>query len=277
MKIRDILKQKLTEEEMEHLVTSYDIVGDVAIIDVPEEIRHRKDDIADAILTIHKNIHNVCMKKAGREGEYRLNEVELVKGNTTLATCTESGCRIMIDVSKAFYSVRESTERLRIAGMVKPDETIMVLFAGVGPYAIVIGKKNPDVEKIYALEINPDAVKLMKDNIRINKLQTKIVPIPGDAKTDSKPYYGKCDRVIMPLPRTAYEFIEEAFMLMKSEGGIMHLYHVEEEGDISQEVKEELEKISVNTGRKYEIIDKRKVLPFSPGKCKFCIDIKIFV
>ncbi|MBN2102286.1 MAG: class I SAM-dependent methyltransferase family protein [Candidatus Aenigmarchaeota archaeon] len=274
MNIRDILKEKLTEEELSHLRTSFDIVGDIAIIEIPEEIQSRKKEIAKAILKVHKNVHNVCMKTGAREGEFRLRGVELIAGETTLTTHMESGCKILVDVAKAYFSVRESTERLRIAEMVKPKETVMVLFAGVGPYAIVIGKKRPDIGKIYALEINPDAVRLMEDNVRINRLQTKVFPVLGDARKDCKPYYGKCNRVIMPLPHTAHKFLDVAFHLLKKKGGTIHLYHIEDEGDVSTEVMDKMKEFSGK--RKYEISEKRKVLPYSPGSYKFCIDVRVF-
>jgi len=274
MNIRDFLKGTLTEEELGYLRTSFDIVGDIAIIEIPEEIQSRKKEIAEAILKVHKNIHNVCMKTSAREGEFRLRGVELIAGETTLTTHMESGCRLRVDVAKAYFSVRESTERLRIAEMVSPKETVMVLFAGIGPYAIVLGKKRPDIGKIYALEINPDAVRLMEDNVRINKLRTKVFPILGDARKDCKPYYGKCDRVIMPLPHTAYEFLDVAFLLLKKKGGVIHLYHIEDEGEVSVQVTDKLKEFSGK--RKYEIAEKRKVLPYSPGTWKFCVDISTF-
>ncbi len=276
MNIRDFLKGKLTEEEFSYLRTSFDIVGDIAIIEIPEEIHSRKKEIAEAILKVHKNVHNVCMKTSAREGEFRLRGMELIAGETTLTTHMESGCRLKVDVAKAYFSTRESTERLRIAEMLKPNETIMVLFAGVGPYAIILGKKRPDVGKIYALEINPEAVSLMEENIRINKLQTKVTPISGDARKDCKPYYGKFDRVIMPLPHSAHEFLDVAFRLLKKEGGVVHLYHIEDEGSVSEEVRKKVEKRAKEIDAEYEIISKRKVLPYGPGTWKYCIDISIY-
>ncbi|NOX71835.1 MAG: class I SAM-dependent methyltransferase family protein [Candidatus Micrarchaeota archaeon] len=274
MNIRDLLKEKLTEEEMCYLITSYDVVGNVAIIEIPEEIRDKKKDIAEAIMQIHKNVHNVCMKTGGREGEFRLNKLELIAGSTTKTEHRENGCRMMLDVSKVYYSPRESTERLRITEMVKDGERIMVLFAGVGPYAVVIGKKRPNVEKIYAIEINPDAVECMKDNIRINKLQTKVIPILGDARKESEKYYGTIDRVIMPLPKEAFTFIDIAFLLLKPEGGIIHLYHVEDINTPLSLVEDKIKEISHDLGIDYEIMGRKKVLPYGPRVWKMRIDIK---
>lgn len=96
---------------------------------------------------------------------------------------------------------RESTERMRIAKQVKPGEFIMLMFAGVCPYGIVIAKHQPKIKKIVAIEINPIAYKYMVENIKLNKLEDKIIPVLGDVKDKAKYWYGMCDRVIMPLPK----------------------------------------------------------------------------
>ncbi|MQK95284.1 methyltransferase, partial [Escherichia coli] len=90
-------------------------------------------------------------------------------------------CIFKLDISKVFFTPRLSAERIRIASMVKPGETICDLFAGVGPFSIIIAKKNPNV-KVHACDINPDAYKYLVENIRLNKVEDRVKAYFGDAR-----------------------------------------------------------------------------------------------
>ena len=43
----------------------------------------------------------------------------------------------------------------------------MLMFAGIGAFGIAIAKK-ADIQKIFAVEINPEAIEFMKYNSHIN-------------------------------------------------------------------------------------------------------------
>jgi tRNA (guanine37-N1)-methyltransferase len=145
------------------------------------------------------------------------------------------------------------------------------MFAGVCPYGILISKKQPSV-KIIAVEINPVAFEYMKENIRLNRVSDRIIPILGDVKKESKRWYGKCDRVIMPLPKDAEKFLKEAFLCLKPEGGIIHFYHVNSENDFFSEPIKLLKKHAKKLNRKIRVLKKRKVLSYGPRKWKVCVD-----
>ena len=80
MKLRELLEKRFSEDELRHVKGSFDIIGDVAIIEIPDEIAHRERDIVDALLEIHPNIQTVYKKGSEREGLYRLRELELIYG-----------------------------------------------------------------------------------------------------------------------------------------------------------------------------------------------------
>ena len=60
-------------------------------------------------------------------------------------------------------------------------ETVADLFAGVGPFSVLIGKRNPTV-KVYAVDLNPDAVELLNVNVRVNRVENNVYPILADAR-----------------------------------------------------------------------------------------------
>jgi len=260
------------------MARSFDVVGSkeksVAIVEIREDDADEKQ-IAEEIMLKNKNVKSVLKKQSDREGEFRTRQYTLIAGDKdTEVVHKEYGYSIIIDPQKAYFSTREGTERQRIAAHVKPDEVVMVMFAGVGPYAIAVGKAQPDVKKVVSIEINPDAVEYMKHNIRVNKLSHKVTAVLGDVRDVAEKWYGKCDRVLMPLPLGAEEFLDVAAKCVRA-GGVIHFYSCGQEPDVFSEAVELVDKNLKTTKNEYEITGKRVVLPYAPKKYKICIDIKI--
>ena len=264
--------------KLEKISSSYDIIGSrekaVAIVEVAEEFKKKEKEIAQEILARHKNVKSILKKISERKGTFRIRELKLLLGEkNTEVVHKESGCRFKLDPRKVYFSGREGTERLRIANQVKPKETIMLMFAGIGVYGIIIAKKQPQVNEIISIEINPLAFEYMKENISLNKVGNKITPILGDVREICKDWYGKCDRVIMPLPHEAWKSLDLAFKCLKSHDHI-HMYVIEREDNIQEKVKTIIDKFSKKIQRKisYKI---NKTLPYAPRTYKYCVDIKI--
>ena len=260
--------------------SSFDVIGSkekaVAIIEVPDEKKDRGKEVAEAILEQNKNVKSVLRKMSSREGEYRTRKYELLAGDkNTEVLHKEYGYMIKVDPQKAYFSTRELTERQRIAPQVKPKEVVMVMFSGVAPIAVAIGKRQPEVERVIAVEINPDAARYADENIRINKLGHKIISMPQDVRLGCVKWYGRCDRVVMPLPMAAESFLDIAVNCLKQDGGTVHFYNWGKEpepfGKAEEVIKEELGRMK----RKYEIINRKRVLPYAPGKWKVCIDFRV--
>jgi len=282
-KFFDIFKQIFSRnQETKFKVKSFDIIGSrekaVAIIEVPENFKGDVGEIASEILKRHKNVKSVLRKVSERKGKYRLREYELVLGsNNTEVVHKEYGCLFKLDPRKVYFSPREATERQRIASQVKAGETVMVMFSGIAPYPIQILKKQPKVKKVIAVEINPDAVKYAIENIKLNKIEEgKIVPILGDVKEICPRFYGLCDRVVMPLPLGAEDYLDIAIRCLKKEGGIIHFYNWGKEEDPYTNAINLISKATKKLDRNYEILNERKVLPYAPRVYKICIDFKVF-
>jgi len=273
MTLKEELEGKIPKSKMSLLRTGFDIIGDIAIIEIPQELESRKLLIARALKKSQPHIKTVCRKLSEREGRFRLRELEILVGKNTETVHKESGCLYRLDVSKAYFSPREGTERLRIAEQVKPKESVMVFFAGVGPFAILIAKRQP-LSRVCAIEVNPDAVEYMGENIRTNKVQERVEAVLGDVKKASKPFFGKCDRVVMPLPKEGYKFLPEAFRCLKKKGGVIHFYSYAHEDDLFPEAERLAQRAAKKAGRSIKILEKRKVLPYGPRVFKICLDIK---
>lgn len=262
---------------MKSTPSSYDIIGSrekaVAIVEIPDELQGREKEIAKQIMSTHKNVRSVLKKVSERKGVFRTRQYKLLMGDpNTEVMHIESGCKFKLDPTKVYFSEREGTERLRISNQVKSKERIMLMFGGVGSFGIVIAKKQSKVKKIISVEMNPVAFEYMKENIRLNRVQDKIIPVLGDVKEKCKDWYRKCDRVIMPLPHEAWKFLNVAYKCLKTKDGIIHLYLIERE----ENIKDRAEKIindfkkKINKSMNYKI---KKVLPYAPRVNKYCVDI----
>jgi len=273
-KLRELLLEVLNEEELENLVTSYDLIGDIAIIEIPEELESREKQIGNALLKTNKRL-KVIAKKLGRvDSEFRVRPLKVIAGeNRTETVYIEHSCRMKLDAAKVYFSVRLSTERKRIAELVKPQENILALFAGVGPFPLVISKKHPDAN-IVAIELNPEGVKYMKENIRLNKAKN-ITAVEGDArKIVLEKYRNFADRILMPLPRSADEFLDVAIAGARN-GCTVHIYNFAPIENPYDEIEKKILNEAKKAGVKAEIVNKKTVRPYAPKIVQIVIDFRI--
>ncbi|HEY1249332.1 MAG TPA: class I SAM-dependent methyltransferase family protein, partial [Nitrososphaera sp.] len=204
---------------------------DIIVIKIPHDLMPKNKLIAETILANIKTAKAVFAQVSPVKGDYRVRDLEFVAGeNRTLTEYREYGCRFKVDVAKAYFSPRLSTERFRIASMVGPDETIVNMFAGVGTYSILITRMNKTC-RVYSIDSNIAAVKLCEENAKLNKVQERVVSIYGDAAKviKEKNLAGKADRVLMPLPEKAKEFVESAVLALKNKGIVHYFDHIKAE------------------------------------------------
>jgi tRNA (guanine37-N1)-methyltransferase len=244
--------EKLLPPELHSVIPhSLDMVGDIAIIEIPDELKAYENAIGQAILKAHKNIKTVHAKAGAISGVYRIRDLTHIAGeNRTRTVYNEYGCQYHVDVAKAYFSPRLSNEHHRVAALVKPGEIVADLFAGVGPFAIPIAKMCPEA-KVYAVDINPDAVELLKTNAQVNKAEGRVCPLLGDARELAKnELHGVADRVIMNLPETAIDFVDAACQTLKPAGGVVHFYGFIRKPDTIEDLEARFTRLVEVQGRK---------------------------
>jgi len=223
--LRLLLVGRLPPQELDLLFKSYDIVSDIAVIRIPETLKPRSRIVAEAIIQTHKNVRTVLLQSSPVSGDFRLRQLEWVTGEKKTTTVhKEFGCLFEVDLEKCYFSPRLSFERKRIASLVQPCEIVVNMFAGVGCFSIVMAKHS-EVERVFSIDVNPFAFEFMLKNVRLNRVQNKVIPILGDAKKIVRErLIGVADRVLMPLPERAYEFLDYASMALNPSGGWVHYY-----------------------------------------------------
>ena len=226
--LRTLLVGKLELWELKLLYASYDVVGDIAVIRVPDSLQHRREVIAEAIMQTHKRVKTVLCQTGPISGDFRLRKLEWVAGEKKSETIhKEYSCVFKVDLEACYFSPRLSYERMRIARLTQPDEVVVNMFAGVGCYSVIIAKHS-EAQKIYSIDINPVAVQYMQENVRLNKVEERVVSVHGDAKrVIEEKLKSVADRVLMPLPERAYEYLDYAVLALKPVGGSIHYYDFE--------------------------------------------------
>ena len=191
----------------------YDLLGRTAII----EFRGSRAKAKEAALTLMKfdqRIETVLLKAGPVEGKFRTRRLSYLAGKKKYTVeYRENGCLFRFDPRKTFFSSRLSFERSRILNLAKDGEEVCVMFAGAGPFAIELAKKFKG-SMITAIEENPASIRYMKENIALNKLKN-VISVKGDVKKVAKRYKDSADRIIMPLPWSSLEFLDEAAMVAK--------------------------------------------------------------
>lgn len=273
--VDEALKGKLSPKELEHLTRSFDVIGDIAIVEIPDSLKKKERQVARAVMEVHRQVKTVAKKAGPMEGVFRTRKVKVIAGERRTQTVyKEHGSKMRVDVAKAYFSPRLSFERKRIAGQVKKGEKILALFAGVGPFPLAIARRQPNVE-IAAIELNPDAVRLMKENVKLNNFGKTIRPIPGDVhEIVPKRFAGWADRILMPLPKGAHEFLGDAFAAAKP-GCIVHFYHFGPVGSSFAEARKLVREAARKAGRKAELTGERVVRPYSPQTEQVAIDFSV--
>ncbi len=251
------------------LPSSFDIIGDIAIIELPEELMPYGRAIGEAILKVHRHIKAVFAKGSKVEGEYRVRELVHLAGEKRTETLhRENGIRLKLDVAKVYFSPRLATERMRIFKKTRPGEVVFDMFAGVGPYSILLARK---AKLVFACDLNPWAVRYLEENIRLNKAHN-VVPIFGDVRKVAGKL--KADRVIMNLPKFADRFLREAMLSVKP-GGIIHYYGFSSEEDLYSEHEARIKAVARELGFSVEFLERRKVRPYAPRQFNIAIDFRV--
>ncbi len=272
----DLLKGALPENLHKFIPRSFDVIGDIAILELSPEIWDFRGVIGEAVLRANRHVKVVFAKGGRVDGIYRVRRLVHVAGEErTITLHRENGCVFMVDVAGTYFSPRLSGERIKVANQVKPGEVVVDLFAGVGPFAILIAKKKRGI--VHAIDINPFAIQLLKENIKLNKVSGSVHPYLGDCREVVKSHLRRiADHVIMNFPSLAYEFIDVACSALKESGGIIHYYQFGRGEAACNSVVELLTERLKNSGvTSISILNVRRVRSTAPREWQVAVDALI--
>jgi tRNA (guanine37-N1)-methyltransferase len=276
-KFADLLSDKLPPHLLASLPHAVDFIGDISVVEIPPELEPHRLFIGAAILKTHRRVKTVLSKLGPVNGVYRLRTYETIGGEARTQTVhKEHGCVFHVDLAKAYFSSRLSYEHLRVASLVKENETVVDMFAGTGPFAILTAKKHTHV-RIYAVDMNPDAYELLRKNILVNRVTGKVTPMLGDIRqVVNENLEGVADRAIMNLPERAIEYVDVACRALKPEGGVIHYYQFVDTPEPLDIAKNQFAEALRQTDRHLlRVSEARIVRGIAPFKYQVVVDAEI--
>lgn len=260
----------ITKKDISLIPKSFDVVGDILIfLDFPESLTKKEKEIGKYLLSKLKNINVICKKTKKFSGTFRLSKLKIIAGERRKETLhKENNCLFKLNVETCYFSTRLGNERQRIYEQIKKGERVLVMFSGIGIYPIEISKKSK-AKEVFGIEINPNAHEYALENLKINKV-SNVKLYNGDVRKIVPKITGKFDRILMPLPKDAYKFLDLALSKIKN-NGIIHMYDFLEENEFKIKGKERMNNFNV----KYKLIRSVKCGQISPRKYRVCFDYKI--
>ena len=134
------------------------------------------------------------------------------------------------------------------------------MFAGIGYWSVFTAKR---AKKVYAIDINPKAIKYLEKNIWLNGVENKVEVLRGDCRKYSGLLENTGDRIIMGYFGTK-KFLPHAVKMAKK--GTMIHYH-----DVCS--LDELDKLKEHVSSFGKIIEIRKIKSYAPKVDHFVIDL----
>ena len=275
--LREALEKILPPEQAAQVTKSFDIVGHVAVIKIPPGLWEYREKIGRAVLEVHRNVRTVAAEVGPHQTVFRVQPVEIIAGEPELVTThREHGVELRLEVGKVYFSPRLSYERERIAKQVRPGEFIAFLFAGVGPFPLVVHRFQPGVRG-YAVELNPDAYRFLAENIRLNRAEGRIIPVLGDVR-DVVPrmFPHMADRVVMPSPVLAEDFLDVAVSAAKPSGAVVHVYSLGPVDDPFSAKEYQIKRYFNERGWGARVLERRRVRSYSPGLDQVVFDVYVW-
>ena len=271
--LKFLLKGVIPDKYVDKVVRSFDVIGDIAILEIFPELENFELQIAHALKLACPYIHTFVRKAGKISDEYRLRPLKHLTGERKTETVhSESGIKLKLDIAKVYFSPRSSGERMRIARMVKPNEKVLVMFAGIGPFALMIAKEQPNC-KVWAVELNPDAVRYMHENIRMNRAGHIVKAVLGDVQEEVPKIGELFDRIVMPYPEKSWDFLELAVKYAAPEA-VIHFYAFVKEEETEKKF-EKIAAIAKKQKREIEILNWLRAGSYAPRVWRTCFDVLV--
>ncbi|MEM1683978.1 MAG: class I SAM-dependent methyltransferase family protein [Ignisphaera sp.] len=276
--LKKVVEKILGSEYVEKIWKRIEIVGDIAVIRKPFDL---SPDIFKAIgeelLNQLPYIKSVWLAVSPVHGAERIREYIHLAGEARSETVyKEYGCIFRLDITKVYFSPVLSYDHMRIARQVKKGEKVLNMFAGFGPYSVILSKY-AQPSYVLSIDINDYAARYIRINIELNKVPIFNEVIHGDSLLIVPALKEKFDRILMPYPDMFEEAIDVAIKAVKDYGYIHPHLFIEAENKrqaFMKAVEKVVERIS-STNISIEVVGGHVIRGVSPRKYHVAVDIVV--
>jgi len=270
--LQENFKDNFSKKELSLLPSSYQKIGQILILNLRKELEKYDKQIGEFLLRTIPDTKTVFRRTGFITNQERIPKMKVIAGKKETETIhKEHGILYKLNVNKIMFAKGNLNERKRIMKLVKNDEIVVDMFAGIGYFSLGIAKFSQP-KKVYAIEINPVAYHYLCENIKLNRVQDKVISILGDCIVEIPKLGRVANRVIMGLLPDCKVFLMDAMKIVKP-NGIIH-YHgtAKDWKKLFEDVKTVTEIEEVNV----KLIKKIKVKSYAPKIYHWVLDCKIF-
>lgn len=252
--------------------SGYQRLGRVLILRLPQRLDAYRSEIGDAWRK-ELGVETVLQVTGPVEGEYREPHVVRIVGTQTETEVVEHGVRWRFDAARIMFAQGNRTERRRAGALVRPGETVIDLFAGIGYFTIPAARAG--ARCVRAVEKNPLALRYLRENLERNGVAARVDVVPGDNRTVPLPP-AAADRVFLGYLPSSVPWLGRALTLARPDGTWLHVHLVADALRARERATEEVVAALAQQGASLaEPPGAREVKPYGPGRTHVVVDARV--
>jgi tRNA wybutosine-synthesizing protein 2 len=270
--VREAVRARLGDEVADRLPPGFQRLGSVLLLRLPEGLRPHYPEIGEAWRT-ELGVRTVFVRSGPIAGEFRRPSVERIAGDGGETQFAENGIRYRLDAERLMFAEGNQGERRRFGALVRPGETFVDLFAGIG-YFTLPGLVHGRAARALAVEKNPLAFRYLSENLEINGVADRATALLGDNRDAPVPL-GEADRVVLGYLPSSLPWLDRALDLLSPRGGWLHVHLVV---DASAGVAGAETRVREAIARSVGAVDRlegREVKPYGPGRQHIVVDVRV--
>jgi tRNA wybutosine-synthesizing protein 3 len=163
-------------------------------------------------------------------GEMRESSVEMLLGEDDWVIRRESGVDYGYNLTQCMFSAGNVNERRRMGEMAGAGEVVVDLYAGIGYYSLPM-LVHSQVGHVHCCEWNPNAVRALESNLKINGVAGRCTVHFGDNRATAVNLKGVADRVVLGLLPSSESGYALAMTALRPAGGVLHVHGVAAAGN----------------------------------------------
>ena len=269
-RVRERLRAAAGDRLANAMPAGYQRLGRVLVLRLPSEYRPYFPVLGDAWQAALP-VRTVLVRTGPIAGELRTPGVERIAGDGTETEVVEHGVRWRFDAAAIMFAAGNRSERRRAGALVRPGETVVDLFAGIGYFAIPAARHG--AREVLAVEKNPIAVRYLRENAALNGVAATLRPVPGDNRTVPLPAHA-ADRIFLGYLPSAVPWVARALELVRP-GGWLHVHTLADaRSATSLAVREVRAALAAAGTEPAEEPRARAVKPYGPGRTHVVVDVR---
>jgi len=250
------------------LPDKWEMIGEVLVLKLPHELSGCKVAVAEGYARV-LGAKAVLQDVGGIDGDLRIPQVEKLWGGSTETVHLADGVRFKLDAAKVMFSSGNLPERMRMARISRPGETVVDMFAGIGYFTVPMALHSRP-ERIFACEVNPVAFHYLQENARINRVEN-LTPLLGDCRETAPE--GVADRIVMGYLR-AQDFLDKAMRVAGPEA-VLHYHEACPNELIGTRPWSAVREAAEKAERRIELLRLFRLKSYAPGVSHVVLDARV--